>query len=200
MADDKDDPRLFLIDPDQRGVLPLQEFHLSRSLKKVVRQDKFEIQVDTAFTAVMEGCAEARPGRETTWINAPILNLYASLHRNGHAHSVECWREGKLVGGLYGVSVGRAFFGESMFSRETNASKVAFTHLVARLIAGGYELLDTQFLTEHLASFGAIEISRIDFQARLKKALKGEADFYKAGPKGYCVAGADALQLITQTS
>lgn len=195
MADSRDDPRLFLVDPDLRGVLPLDRFHLSKSLRKVVRQDPFEIRVDTAFTSVMELCAESAPDRPNTWINSPILNLYSSLHRQGHAHSVEAWKDGALVGGLYGVSLKGAFFGESMFSRATNASKVALAHLVARLRAGGYRLLDTQFVTSHLETFGVEEVPREQFHERLKLALQAEGRF---GTQTYC--GADVVQLITQTS
>jgi len=195
MADSHDDPRLFLVDPDLRGVLPLDRFHVSKSLRKVIRRDVFEIRIDTAFSRVMELCAEAAPNRPNTWINAPILNLYSSLHRAGQAHSVEAWREGELVGGLYGVSLKAAFFGESMFSRATDASKVALAHLVARLRAGGYRLLDTQFVTGHLETFGVEEVPREDFHVLLRDALQHEAQF---GTQTYC--GADVLQLITQTS
>lgn len=195
MADSHDDPRLFLVDPDLRGVLPLDRFHVSKSLRKTIRRDEFEIRVDTSFSRVMELCAEAAPDRPQTWINAPILNLYSALHRMGHAHSVEAWREGELVGGLYGVSLKAAFFGESMFSRATDASKVALAHLVARLRVGGYRLLDTQFLTSHLETFGVDEVPREDFHILLKDALQHDADF---GKQTY--AGDEVLQLITQTS
>lgn len=200
MADDRDDPRLFLIDPDIRGVITPEDFHLSKSLRKTVRQDLFKVTIDTAFTAVMDGCAAPRPGRETTWINTPIFNLYAALHRQGFAHSVEVWRGDDLVGGLYGVSLGGVFFGESMFSTMTDASKVALVHLVARLIAGGYTLLDTQFLTQHLASFGAFEVERDRFKQMLRDALTVNADFYALGARGSSMSGQDAVQLITQTS
>jgi leucyl/phenylalanyl-tRNA---protein transferase len=195
MADSRDDPRLFLVDPDLRGVLPLDRFHVSKSLRKTIRRDVFEIRIDTSFARVMELCAEAMPARPQTWINTQILNLYSSLHRAGHAHSVEAWREGELVGGLYGVSLKSAFFGESMFSRATDASKVALAHLVARLKAGGYRLLDTQFVTEHLETFGVEEMPRDAFHLRLRDALQHEATF---GTQTYC--GAEVLQLITQTS
>jgi leucyl/phenylalanyl-tRNA--protein transferase len=195
MADSRDDPRLFLVDPDLRGVLPLDRFHVSKSLRKTIRRDVFEIRIDTSFARVMELCAEAMPARPQTWINTQILNLYSSLHRAGHAHSVEAWREGELVGGLYGVSLKSAFFGESMFSRATDASKVALAHLVARLKAGGYRLLDTQFVTEHLETFGVEEMPRDTFLLRLRDALQHEATF---GTQTYC--GAEVLQLITQTS
>jgi leucyl/phenylalanyl-tRNA---protein transferase len=197
MADSRDDPRLFLVDPDLRGVLPLDGFHISKSLRKLVRQDRFAVRVDTAFSRVVESCAEAAPGRMNTWINTPILNLYSALHRAGHAHSVECWDGEELVGGLYGVNLQGAFFGESMFSRQTGASKVALVHLVARLRHGGFTLLDTQFVTPHLVGFGVEEIGREEFHERLEKALQVDADF---GDETYCPPGAEALQLITQTS
>jgi leucyl/phenylalanyl-tRNA---protein transferase len=196
MGEGRDDPRLFLVDPDIRGVLPLDDFHVSRSLARTVRADRFTIRVDTAFAQVMDLCAAPAPGRTSTWINSPIFLLYATLHRMGYAHSVECWLEDELVGGLYGVSLQGAFFGESMFSRATDASKVALVHLVARLRRGGYRLLDAQFVTPHLRQFGIMEIERDDFQVLLKSALSVEANFGDA----YCPPGAEALQLITQTS
>lgn len=195
MADAHDDPRLFLVDPDLRGVLPLDRFHISKSLRKTVRQDIFEIRVNTSFTRVMQLCAEAAPDRPNTWINSPILNLYSALHRLGHAHSVEAWRDDQLVGGLYGVSLHGAFFGESMFSRETDASKVALVNLVARLRRGGFVLLDTQFVTAHLQTFGVEEIARDEFHVLLRKALQVEAVFPTMP-----ISGQEALQLITQTS
>ena len=202
MADDRDDPRLFLVDPDLRGVLPLDRFHVSKSLRKTIRQDAFEVRINTSFSRVMELCAEAAPDRPSTWINSPILNLYSTLHRIGHAHSVESWLDGELVGGLYGVSLQGAFFGESMFSRVTNASKVALAHLVAYLKRDGFVLLDTQFVTGHLQTFGVEEVPREEFQRRLAAAMKVEAQFGSgagaAGAAGW--AGVDVLQLITQTS
>lgn len=195
MADAHDDPRLFLVDPDLRGVLPLDRLHISKSLRKTVRQDIFEIRVNTSFTRVMQLCAEAAPDRPNTWINSPILNLYSALHRLGHAHSVEAWRDEQLVGGLYGVSLNGAFFGESMFSRATDASKVALVNLVARLRRGGFVLLDTQFVTAHLQTFGVEEIARDEFHVLLRKALQVEADFPTMP-----ISGQEALQLITQTS
>ena len=200
MADDRDDPRLFLIDPDIRGILPLDGLHISRSLKKTVRRDVFKVTVDRAFAQVLEQCAASRPGRENTWINAPIFNLYCNLHRQGHAHSVECWQDDQLVGGLYGVSLQGAFFGESMFSTRSDASKVALVHLVARLRVGGYKLLDTQFLTDHLASLGAEETMREDFHVLLARALETDANFFALSPPGQSVYGADVMQLMTQTS
>jgi leucyl/phenylalanyl-tRNA--protein transferase len=195
MADAHDDPRLFLVDPDLRGVLPLDRLHISRSLRKTVRADVFEIRVNTSFSRVMQLCAEAAPDRPNTWINSPILNLYSALHRLGHAHSVEAWRDGQLVGGLYGVSLKGAFFGESMFSRETDASKVALVNLVARLRRGGFVLLDTQFVTAHLQTFGVEEVAREEFQVLLRDALQVDAIF-PSEP----ISGHEALQLITQTS
>ena len=163
-----------------------------------MRADAFAVSVDAAFDAVVALCAEPAPGREETWINGPVRALYGELHRRGRAHSVECRAGGELVGGLYGVSIGGAFFGESMFSRRTDASKVALTHLVARLRAGGYRLLDTQFLTGHLASFGAVEIPRAAYHRRLRPALAAQADFYVWPAAG--VSGASALQAISHRS
>jgi len=196
MADDRDDDRIFLIDPQHRGILPLESFHVSRRLARTVRQDRFEVRVDTAFYEVLARCAEAAPDRPKTWINHPIERLYGELHAHGHAHSIECWRDGDLQGGLYGVALKGAFFGESMFSRQADASKVALVHLVARLIAGGFVLLDTQFLTEHLAQFGAQEIVREDYRRRLAVALETQAELQRSGR----LDGAAALQLITQAS
>jgi leucyl/phenylalanyl-tRNA--protein transferase len=181
MADAREDSRVFLIDPERRGVLPLAGFHVPRRLARTVRAEPFEVRVDTSFHEVVLACAASGPGRTETWINRPIERLYLQLHRLGHAHSVECWEDGELVGGLYGVSLKSAFFGESMFSRRREASKVALVHLVARLIAGGYRLLDAQFMTEHLAQFGAEEIGRAVYHRRLALALEADADFYALG-------------------
>ncbi len=201
MADGRDDPRLFIIEPDIRGIIPFDQFHVSRSLRKTVRRDIFNVRIDTAFSSVIDACAQPQKGRESTWINDPIMNLYSALHRMGNAHSVECWNdEGQLVGGLYGVSLGTAFFGESMFSRQTDASKVALVHLVARLKAGGYTLLDTQFLTSHLSGFGAIEVTRETFRQHLSTAMSGQASFHALGGPGHSLTGAEAVQLVTQTS
>jgi leucyl/phenylalanyl-tRNA--protein transferase len=178
MAESADDPGLFWLEPERRGVLPLEAFHVPRRLARTVRQARFEIRVDTAFEAVVAACAEPAPGRSATWINARIRELYLALHRRGDAHSVECWRGGELVGGLYGVSLGAAFFGESMFHRATDASKVALVHLVERLRAGGYQLLDAQFVTDHLAGFGAVELSRKAYQALLARTVTARADFF----------------------
>jgi leucyl/phenylalanyl-tRNA--protein transferase len=179
MADGRGDRRLFLVDPPQRGILPLDRFHISRRLARTVRGDRFEVRIDTVFDEIVEGCASPRPGHPETWISRPIQALYGRLFARGLAHSVEAWREDQLVGGLYGVAMGGAFFGESMFSLERDASKVALTHLVARLIHGGFELLDTQFTTEHLESFGAVEISRADYRRRLADALEVAAAFHR---------------------
>lgn len=177
MADSRNDPRLFLVDPDTRGILPLDSFHIPKRLKRRVCKDPFRVTLDTAFTRVVEACAEPQDARPNTWINSTILNLYSALHRQGHAHSVECWEGDALIGGLYGVSMGGAFFGESMFSRRPDASKIALVHLAAHLIDRGYVLLDAQFYNPHLEQFGLIEISRSEFKARLKEALKVETRF-----------------------
>jgi len=177
MAESADDPELFWVDPNRRGILPLDAFHVPRRLKRVLRGGRFAVRADTAFAAVIRGCAEASDTRPGTWINDEIVRLYSALFERGAAHSVECWRDGELVGGLYGVSLGAAFFGESMFSRVSDASKVALAHLVARLRHGGYRLLDTQFVTPHLAQFGAIEISRARYHRLLAEALRYRAVF-----------------------
>jgi leucyl/phenylalanyl-tRNA--protein transferase len=177
MAESADDPELFWVDPNRRGIIPLDSFHVPRRLRRVLRRGSFAVRVDTEFAAVMQGCAEASETRPTTWINDEIVRLYGALFERGAAHSVECWHEGALVGGLYGVSLGAVFFGESMFSRVTDASKVALVELVARLRRGGYRLLDTQFLTPHLAQFGGIEISRARYHRLLAEALRYRAVF-----------------------
>ena len=197
MAEDAQDNALYWIDPEMRGVLPLKGFHLARRLKRTLRSGGFEIRVDTAFAGVLDGCARAAPGRGSTWINARIRRLYTDLHRLGHCHSVEAWHEEQLVGGLYGIRLGGAFFGESMFSIRTDASKVALVHLVARLIAGGFNLLDTQFVTAHLARFGAIEIPRADYQKKLDEALAVQGDFFKLPP---AASPDEVLQVLSQTS
>jgi leucyl/phenylalanyl-tRNA---protein transferase len=205
MAEARDDPRVFLIDPERRGVLPLDGFHVPRRLARTVRQAPFEVRIDTAFDRVIEACAASAPDRPETWINLQIQHLYRELFVRGLAHTVECWSGEELVGGLYGVSLGGAFFGESMFSTERDASKVALVHLVGRLLVGGYRLLDAQFMTEHLAQFGAEEIARSDYRRRLLAALSAPADFYRLAPAGGVgaagAAGAEAvLQAITQRS
>ena len=197
MADARGDERIFLIDPDRRGVIPLMSFHVPRRLARRVKGDGFQVRIDSAFEQVVEACAAARPGRQETWINAPIQQLYGELYRRGMAHSVECWAGGELLGGLYGVTLGAAFFGESMFSLARDASKVALTHLVARLLAGGYQLLDTQFITGHLAQFGAQDMPRAHYRKRLIQALASEGDFYRL--PAYA-EGASVLQAISQAS
>jgi leucyl/phenylalanyl-tRNA--protein transferase len=194
MADSRDDPRVFLVDPQRRGVLPLDErFHVPRRLARTVRSESFQVRIDTAFPAVLEACAAERAYAEDTWINAPIQAMYGELFTRGLAHSVECWREGVLVGGLYGVSLGGAFFGESMFSTARDASKTALVHLIARLRFGRYRLLDSQFMTDHLAQFGAEEIGRAEYQRRLAVALEADSDFYALPPSA---GGAAVLEMI----
>ena len=198
MAEGRDDPTLHWIDPDTRGVLPLDKFHVSRRLARKIRQNAFHVTADQAFLDVIQSCAAPARGRKTTWINDEIIALYSGLAKVGHSHSVEAWNhKGHLVGGLYGVSLGAAFFGESMFSTETDASKVALAHLVARLRAGKFTLLDTQFVTDHLATFGAVEIPREAYHAQLAAAMQQEADFYSLPER---CDGADAMQSIGQTS
>lgn len=174
MAESADDPEVFWVQPEMRGVIPLHAFHIPKSLAKIVRQGRFEIRFDHDFLAVIDACAEQREERPSTWINAPIRESYAELFRRGHCHTVEAWRQGHLVGGLYGVSLGRAFFGESMFSRETDASKVCLVHLVERLRQRGFVLLDTQFTTEHLKRFGAIDVPRQRYEQLLADAVSGQ--------------------------
>jgi leucyl/phenylalanyl-tRNA--protein transferase len=171
MASTREAADVFWVEPKKRGVLPLDRFHLSRSLAKTLRSDRYTVTVDQAFTQVVSRCAEPTPDRPETWINPDIERAYAELHRRGYAHSVESWRDGELVGGLYGVRLGAAFFGESMFSRARDSSKVALAHLVARLRIGGFRLLDCQFLTDHLASFGTVEVARDTYVALLDEAL-----------------------------
>jgi leucyl/phenylalanyl-tRNA--protein transferase len=197
MAESVDDPTLFWVEPEMRGVIPLDGFEVSSRLARTVRSDSFSVTVDTAFKAVIDGCAEPQPGRDNTWINRRIRELYIALHEFGHGHSVEVWQNGDLVGGLYGVRLGRAFFGESMFHRVRDASKVALVHLVARLIAGGFTLLDTQFVTDHLRTFGAVEVPRRRYRTMLDDALTGVADF-AALPLDRPVGGAEALQIIAR--
>lgn len=173
MADSADDPDLFWVEPEFRGILPLDNFHIPRRLARTVRQAPYEIRFDSAFDEVVAACAESVENRPSTWINSTITALYGSLHRLGHAHSVEAWLDGKLVGGLYGVSLRRAFFGESMFSRATDASKICLVHLVERLRDRGFVLLDTQFTTDHLKRFGTIDIPRDEYSDMLADALEG---------------------------
>ncbi|TMJ32918.1 MAG: leucyl/phenylalanyl-tRNA--protein transferase [Alphaproteobacteria bacterium] len=197
MGERRDDPKLYWLDPRLRAVLPLDGFHLPKRLARTVRQGVFEVSADTDFTGVMRACAEPRPGHPESWINEPILALYGELFQRGHAHSVECRRDGRLVGGLYGVSVGAAFFGESMFSRERDASKVALVHLVARMIKGGFRLLDCQFMTEHLRGFGALEMPREEFRVLLADAVDRTASFQRElGAEDPC----SIVQASTRTS
>lgn len=177
MAESATDPALYWIEPDERGVIPLERFHVSTSLRKAVRKQNFEIRIDTAFEDVIKFCAEKTNDRDVTWINNRILKLYTQLHKMGCCHSVETWLDGNLVGGLYGVRIGAVFFGESMFSRADNASKVALVHLVARLNAGGFKLLDAQFLNPHLTQFGTYTIAKNEYRPILDAALDGNGDF-----------------------
>jgi leucyl/phenylalanyl-tRNA--protein transferase len=175
MAERRGDPTLYWVSPEKRGIIPLDTFHVPHRLARTVRSGRFTVTADHAFADVMRACAAPAPGREESWINDEILHLYTALHVAGRAHSVECWRDGALAGGLYGVRLGAAFFGESMFSRENDASKVALVHLVDALKRGGFTLLDTQFLTSHLARFGAVEIPREQYLMKLTNALSQEA-------------------------
>jgi leucyl/phenylalanyl-tRNA--protein transferase len=184
MADSREDEDVYWIDPPLRGILPLDAFHIPKRLARTIRSGHFTVTVDKAFAAVMKACAAAAPKRLNTWINPLIERSYANLHANGHAHSVEVWHDGDLVGGLYGVSIGAAFFGESMFSLQTDASKVALVHLAERLRAGRYRLLDTQFITEHLKQFGAVEIPRARYKKLLAEAVDAKAEFYVLGGAG----------------
>jgi leucyl/phenylalanyl-tRNA---protein transferase len=197
MSDGRDEPEMFWVDPEMRGILPLDGFHLPRRLRRTVRQDHFAIRIDSAFEQVMTACAAPASGRWTTWINHEIQDLFTALHHRGFAHSVEAWVGGELVGGLYGIALGGAFFGESMFSLRADASKVALVHLVARLGEAGFSLLDTQFITDHLRQFGAVEIERADYHSRLSGALSGARDFSLSGKS---LSSASVLQSITQTS
>lgn len=178
MAEDAGSPDLFWVSPQKRGIIPLDAFHISRSLKKTLRTHPYQVKVDADFPAVIEGCATAGVDRDTTWINPEIRRLYGALFDRGMVHTVEVWDGIDLVGGLYGVSLGGAFFGESMFHRKTDCSKIAMAHLLHRLVAGGYRLLDTQFVTDHLKTFGGIEIPREDYEARLADALRHRANFF----------------------
>lgn len=197
MARRRDDPGVVWVLPDFRGVLELSEARAPRRLKKFIAGEPFEVRVDTAFVEVIQGCAAPAPGREDTWINAAIETVYTELHHMGRAHSVECWADGELCGGVYGVAVGGVFCGESMFSRRTNASKVALAYLIHRLKAGGFRLLDTQFHTQHLAQFGVREVPNDAYQAMLAEAQRMDADFNRAPAYSSTTS---VLQSITQTS
>jgi|SRR5471032_2315030 len=222
MAERRDAPELYWISPELRGIIPLESVHVPRRLARTVKSDRYKVTTDAAFVDVMRACAEPADGRRNSWINDEIVRLYTALHAAGHAHSIECWRNGALAGGLYGVNLGGAFFGESMFSRERDASKVALVHLIARLKAGSYVLLDTQFLTSHLTQFGAIEMPREAYLERLREALRHQAYWPASsgsavgfslslasgdagltglsGPTATVWPGSFALQVITQTS
>jgi leucyl/phenylalanyl-tRNA---protein transferase len=184
MAESAEDPALYWVEPEERGVLPLDGFHVSRSLRKRVKQQSYDIRVDTAFAQVISLCAEHTDVRKETWINKRIISLYSQLHKMGCAHSVEAWQNDELVGGLYGIRIGAAFFGESMFSRATDASKVALVHLVARLRFGGFTLLDAQFVNNHLLQFGAVPVAKKDYQVMLTQALEREGNFSAFGLDG----------------
>lgn len=197
MAESADDNALYWIEPERRGILPLDAIHVPKRLSRTIRQGRFEIRTDSDFDGVIDGCAGSRPERRSTWINDRIRTLYRELYNLGHCHTVEAWREGRLVGGLYGVHLGGAFFGESMFSHERDASKIALVYLAARLKFGGFKLLDTQFVTEHLTRFGATEVTREAFQRLLEEALAVSADFFALSAD---VSPDSVLQLVSQTS
>ncbi len=192
MSESRDDPEIFWVDPRRRGILPLDGFHISRSLARAMRRSTWTISFDQDFEAVLDGCAD----REDTWINTEIRSLYCALHRESHAHSIEVWEGDTLIGGVYGVVLGGAFFGESMFSRRTNASKVALACLVHRLNQDGFRLFDTQFITSHLASLGALEISRAEYHSRLAEAKEVQVSFAQVTPSTV----QDVMQRITQMS
>jgi len=195
MAESADDPALYWIEPERRGIIPLDTFHVPSRLARTVRSDSFVVAIDRDFDAVIAGCAQPAPGRARTWINKRIHHLYKKLYERGDAHTVEVYEGDRLVGGLYGVSLGRAFFGESMFHIARDASKVALVHLVARLTAGNYRLLDTQFVTDHLRTFGATEVSRPAYHKLLDAALVGEGEF-GALPLDRPVSGKVALSRL----
>ena len=195
MAESADDPALYWIEPQHRGVLPLDDVHVPRRLARTVRSGALRVTVDTDYEGVIEGCAAERAGRRSTWINGRIRGLYRDLFRLGHCHTVEVWEDERLVGGLYGVALGGAFFGESMFSYVRDASKIALVHLAGRLIAGGFSLLDTQFVTDHLRQFGTIEIDRDAFHRQLDAALKQSADFMRLPLDA---SGEEVLEIIAR--
>ena len=197
MAESAEDPALYWIEPERRGIIPLDRFHVPDRLARTVRSDRFTVVVDRDFDAVIDACAEPMPGRSHTWINARIHNLYRKLYERGDCHTVEVYEDDQLVGGLYGVSLGRVFFGESMFHRARDASKIALVHLVARLRAGRYCLLDTQFVTDHLRTFGAVEVARAAYHKMLDAALVGEGKF-GALALDRPVAGTTALKQLAK--
>jgi leucyl/phenylalanyl-tRNA---protein transferase len=192
MAEDADDPSLFWVEPRERGIIPLDAFHISKRLARTVRSDHFEVRVDQDFDAVIAGCAAPGIDREKTWISGRIRELYGDLFDAGHCHTVEVYRDGRLVGGLYGVRLKGAFFGESMFHTERDASKVALVHLVARLRRGGFSLLDTQFVTSHLEQFGALEVPRYRYKQMLRAAMDHDAQWH-VWPRGSVISGEEAL-------
>jgi len=199
MAEDYESSTIHWVDPERRGIIPLSSFHMSRSLKRTWRRAPFLISVDKSFDAVIQACARRTQGRQSTWLNPPIIELYTELFQAGKAHSVECWSDGEVVGGLYGVTIGAAFFGESMFSIVRDSSKLALVHLVERLRFGGFHLLDTQFLTDHLRQFGAIEIDRDEYKRMLTKAISEEANFYSfdaVGGNGSIVTGGAPVEAL----
>jgi len=198
MAEARDDPDIMWIDPEWRGILPLADFHVPKRLARTIRATPLTVTVDRAFDKVIDACAKPARGRAKTWINDIIERSYIELHRAGFAHSVEVYDGETLIGGLYGVSIGAAFFGESMFSTARDVSKIALVHLIARLRAGKYKLLDTQFVTEHLTQFGAIEIPRGRYHDLLRPAVDAKANFYELGAAGTGVSGDTALSLISQ--
>lgn len=200
MAETRNDEAVFWLDPPHRGVLPLDSFHVPKRLARTMRTSAFSVSVDRAFEDVIGNCAESARGRDNTWINGVIEQSYVQLFREGFAHSVEVWDGNDLVGGLYGVSIGSAFFGESMFSRRTDASKIALVNLALRLRRGNYQLLDTQFITEHLRQFGAVEVARNAYKVMLAKAIKAPANIYELGGTGEVLAAGAVLQLTTHTS
>ena len=194
MAESADDPALYWIEPQSRGVLPLDAVHIPKRLARTIRSGQLEVRVNSSFSGVIDGCAASRPGRRSTWINARIRQLYGALFRQGHCHTIETWMGDRLVGGLYGVALGAAFFGESMFSTERDASKVALVYLAARLRFGGFTLLDTQFVTDHLRQFGTVELDKTEFHEALERAVVGKASFL-ALPED---TGADEILAIVQ--
>ncbi len=197
MSESRDSEDVFWVLPEERGIIPLNHFHLSRSLRKKIKNNIFRVEINRDFTGMMEMCRAPATDREDSWINPQILNIYSQLHAMGHAHSVECWQDNEMAGGLYGVCLNGAFFGESMFSRVTDASKVALAHLVARLKIGNFGLLDTQFLTPHLASLGAVEVGKAAYKKLLDAALQRDSDFFRLSL--HC-DGSTILQSITHTS
>ncbi len=199
MAESADDPALYWIEPEQRGIIPLNGFHVSSRLARTVRTTPLTVYVDRDFDAVIDGCAEPAPERDKTWINARIRKIYRALFDIGHCHTVEVYDGNHLVGGLYGVSLGRAYFGESMFHRVTDASKIALVHLIARLRAGGFKLCDTQYVTDHLKTFGAVDVPKKRYHRMLEEALTGDADF-SALPTDRPISGAEALAILRSSS